>query len=194
MNPTKAEALPMVENLQQHEVAHLVEPEQVETLSILGPTIQVLTPPEGDDTWPCLMRGTIPPGVVIPMHAHADPETFFVLSGEVDGLALAGDDATWMRIVPGQIFHVPGGAKHAWRNPTRTPGVMLIVSTSKMARFFQELGVPVRPGAPPTPPSPATLRRFQEVSARYGYWNATPEENAHIGIPLPPVSNQVQVH
>jgi gentisate 1,2-dioxygenase len=108
----------MVETLQRHDVAHLVDPERMETLSVLGPTIQVLTPPEADDTWPCLMRGTIPPGVVIPMHAHADPETFIVVSGEVEGLVVDGDDTTWTRIAGGDVFHVPGGAKHAWRNPT----------------------------------------------------------------------------
>ncbi len=174
----------MVATLQQHETAHLVEPEQIETLSILGPTIQVLTPPEADDAWPYLMRGTIPPGVVIPMHAHADPETFYVISGEVEGLVVDGDDASWTPIAGGEVFHVPSGAKHAWRNSTQAPVAMLIVSTSKLARFFQELGVPVQPGETPNPPSPEALRRFQDVSTRYGYWNATPEENARVGIPL----------
>ena len=175
----------MIETNQQQRIAHLIEPAQIETLSILGPTIQVLTPPGAEDTWPCLMRGTIPPGVVIPMHSHADPETFIVVSGEVEGLVVDGDDATWRPIAAADIFHVPSGAKHAWRNPTPAPAAMFIVSTSKMARFFQELGVPVRSGATPAPPSPEALRHFQEVSARYGYWNATPEENARVGIALP---------
>jgi uncharacterized RmlC-like cupin family protein len=176
----------MVGTRTQQDIAHLVEPEHVETLDVLGPTIQVLTKPEADDLWPCVMRGTIPPGVVIPLHAHADPETFIVVSGEVEGLALADEEATWTRIGPGNIFHVPGSAKHAWRNPTPSPVAMLIVSTSKMARFFQELGVPDRPGATPAPRSPEALQRFKETSERYGYWNATPEENARVSISLPP--------
>ena len=174
----------MVNTLQQQPVAHLVDPERIETLDVLGPTIQVLTPPGADDWMPCLMRGTIPPGIVIPLHAHADPETFVLESGEVEGLALS-DKAEWMRIKAGDIFHVPGGAKHAWRNPTSTPVAMLIVSTAKMARFFQELGTPVRPGMPAAPPSPETLRGFLDTSERYGYWNASAEENASVGIVLP---------
>jgi mannose-6-phosphate isomerase-like protein (cupin superfamily) len=174
----------MVAMLQQRKTAHLVEPEQIATLSILGPTIQVLTPPEADDALPCLMRGTIPPGVDIPMHAHADPETFYVISGEAEGLVVDGDAATWTPIAGGDVFHVPSGAKHAWRNLAQAPVAMFIVSTSKMARFFQELGVPIQPGETLNPPSPEELRRFQEVSTRYGYWNATPEENARVGIPL----------
>ncbi len=174
----------MPATLQQRETAHLVEPELIETLNVLGPTIQVLTPPAEDDIWPCLMRGTIPPGVVIPMHAHADPETFVVVSGEAEGLSVAGDDFAWIRIRPGDIFHVPGGAKHAWRNPTPRPVAMFIVSTSKMARFFQELGVPAQHEQAQAAPPPALLRKFMDVSARYGYWNASPEENARVGISL----------
>jgi uncharacterized RmlC-like cupin family protein len=179
------EEWPMVNTLQQQPVAHLVEPEQIETIEVLGPTIQVLTPPGVDDWMPCLMRGTIPPGVVIPMHAHADPETFVVDAGEAEGLALDGDDAEWVRITSGDVFHVPGGARHAWRNPTPEPVAMLIVSTAKMARFFQELGTPMRPGETTGPPSPETLRHFLETSERYGYWNASPEENARVGISVP---------
>jgi hypothetical protein len=37
---------------------------------------------------------------------------------------------------------------------------------------------------PTEPPSPEALQHSQEVSERYGYWNATPEENARIGIEL----------
>jgi mannose-6-phosphate isomerase-like protein (cupin superfamily) len=184
MSTNIPEEIPVVDTLKRPETAHLVEPEDIATLSVLGPTIQVLTPPEADDAWPCLMRGTIPPGVVIPMHAHADPETFIIVSGEVEGLALADDEANWIRIGPGDIFHVPGGARHAWRNPTSGPVAMFIVSTSKLARFFQEVGVPVQSGAPPDSPSPEALRHFQAVSERYGYWNATPEENAQVGISL----------
>jgi hypothetical protein len=84
------------------------------------------------------------------------------------------------------VFHVPGGAKHAFRNDGADDAVMLIVSTAKIGRFFRELGVPVAPGAPPAgPPARGRIQRFLETSARYGYWNATPEENARIGIRLP---------
>jgi quercetin dioxygenase-like cupin family protein len=171
------------------DVAYIVDPEKVTTLDVLGPTVQLLTPPAADDDSPCVMRGTIPPGVVIPLHSHADPETFFVLSGEVEGLTVSDAEVAWVRIRPGDIFHVPGGARHAFRNqtPAQEPAVMLLISTARIGRFFQEVGKPARPGAhPPDPPSADELRHFQETSDRYGYWNATAEENARIGISLPP--------
>jgi len=58
----------------------------------MGPSIQFLTPlEEGDDT-PCLMRGTIPPGVAVPLHSHADSETLLQVSSEVEALELMTRD------------------------------------------------------------------------------------------------------
>jgi hypothetical protein len=37
----------------------------------------------------------------------------------------------------------------------------------------------------PGPPSADQVQRFLATSARYGYWNASPEENARVGIALP---------
>jgi hypothetical protein len=60
--------------------------------------------------------------------------------------------------------------------------ISLIITTKRMGQFFQETGRPVT-GAP-QPVTPEDLKRFAAVSAKYGYWNATPEENAAVGIPL----------
>ena len=168
------------------QIAHRIDPDRVEIFNVLGPTIQFLTSPD-DAAAPCVMRGTIPPGVAVPMHSHADPETFMAISGMLDGLVCDGSDFKWVRINPGDIFHVPGNAKHGFRNPGRQPAVMMIVSTSKIGRFFQEVGTPAVQGAYNTPPSRQAIERFLRVSERYGYWNATPEENARVGLTLPGV-------
>lgn len=162
---------------------HLVDQGQIETLSLMGPTIQILTPLT-EDPGPCLMRGAIQPGVIIPMHAHADPESFYVLSGEVEGLAFPCSAPEWVSVPQGGLFHVPGLARHAWRNLGDEQAEMLVVTTAKMARFFRDVGVPAHKVTPGEPPPPDLLQRFQDVSARYGYWNASPEENAEVGIEL----------
>jgi quercetin dioxygenase-like cupin family protein len=51
------------------------------------------------------------------MHAHPDPETFVHLSGGLEGLRESEDGFRWTPIRPGEVFHVPSGAKHAFRNP-----------------------------------------------------------------------------
>ena len=87
-------------------IAHLIDTESVETINVLGPTIQFLTSPE-ETSAPCIIRGTIPTAVSIPLHSHEDPETFLMTSGAVDGLVITGEDFKWVPIEPGQIFHVP---------------------------------------------------------------------------------------
>ena len=164
--------------------AHLVDLRDTETIDVLGPTIQFLTPPGQGNDDPCVMRGIIPPDVPVPLHSHHDPETFFMVSGELEGLTEADGGFEWVRIRPGNVFHVPGDAKHAFRNVGDRPAVSLITATSRMARFFKEIGRPV--SLAPMPPSAEVLRHFMETAARFGYWNATSEENAEVGIVLPP--------
>jgi quercetin dioxygenase-like cupin family protein len=158
---------------------YVVDSQHAETIAVLGPTIQYLTPPEGDDREPCVMRGRIPPGVVVPLHSHADPETFFVVSGRLEALAPSGE---WVPVRAGDVFHVPGDAKHAWRNTSPEPAVTLLVSTVKIGRFFREVAAATADAD--WPPQPAVIERFLAIAERYGYWNATPEENAAVGLHL----------
>ncbi len=176
----------MLEVFPTSHISQLIDLRAIEALDVLGPTIRVLTEPEAEDGSPCVMHGTIPPGVMVPLHSHPDPETFILLSGAAEGLAGADGELSWSRIEPGGIFHVPSGAKHAWRNPSRQPAVMIVVSTSKMGRFFQEVGTPVNPGQQPSgPPSADRIRHLFETTERYGYWIASPDENARVGLVLP---------
>ena len=171
-------------------VAGLVDASRAETIEVLGPTIQFLTPVEPDpaigEHGPCVMRGRIPPGVSVPLHSHADPETFLVASGEVEAFVESADGFKPVRVRPGEIFHVPGGAKHAFRNEAAKPAEMIIVSTIRIARFFREVGMPKRADKSKARPTlDDQVRHFLQVADKYGYWNATPEENARLGISLP---------
>lgn len=147
-------------------------------LEVLGPTIQHLTELSEDREF-CLMKGEVPPGVIVPLHSHADHETFFVLSGELE--AYSGE--SWKIVRTGDTVDLPGNMKHAWRNSSNETVKLLIATTVKLGEFFNEIGRPVdsvRPG----PPEPAVLQNFIEKSLAYGYWIGTPEDNAVIGIKL----------
>ena len=82
-------------------------------LDVFGPTVEFLTLPEEPDTDYCVMIGTIPPGVSVPLHSHPDPESFYVLSGSVRTLDQRGDTLEWRTLNPGDFAHIPGHAKHA---------------------------------------------------------------------------------
>lgn len=153
-------------------------------LDVLGPTIEFLTSPEETDAVYCVMKGTIPPGISVPLHSHADAESFFLLSGAVQVLSQRGDQFEWLDVKPGGFVHVPSSAKHAFRNTSNEPVVQLITTTPKIGKFFQEIGRSITPGVPSPPPTPNELQRFMQVSTNYGYWLGSPEENATVGISL----------
>ncbi len=168
-------------------VAHRMEPLEREELEVLGPVVEFLTPFSEDESEPCAMRGTIPPGGIVPLHSHLEPETFIQISGEMEGLVWSDDGFEWVRIRPGDVFHVPCGARHAFRNPSSEPAVSIVVTKPRIARFFREVGTVRTLGVSATrPPAEAMLRHFLEVSGRYGYWNGTPQENAEVGLSLIP--------
>jgi len=166
-------------------VTRLIDVNRLAAIDVMGVEICYLTEPGADDSLPCIMRGVIPPGIVVPLHSHRDPETFFQLSGEMEGLSISDEGSAWLRVRSGDVFHIPSGARHALRNLSREPSVAFLTTTSRMGRFFREIGAPAVAGAnSPVPPSEETIRHFLQTAARYGYWNATPEENARIGVSL----------
>jgi quercetin dioxygenase-like cupin family protein len=151
-------------------------------VEVFGPTLEFLTSPEDEHNDFCVLKGTIPPDVYVPLHSHPDTEDFIVVSGAVEGLRQGKQGYQWVGAKAGDYIHVPADAPHAWRNVSSEPVVMRLITTKRLGRFFRETGRPVT-GAP-QPVTPEDLARFAAVSARYGYWNASPEENAAVGIPL----------
>ena len=149
-------------------------------LEFYGPTVEFLIAPDDDRSDFCVLKGTIPPGIAIPLHSHPDTEDFFIISGSVEGLRDDTNSCEWIPAQAGDYLHVPRGARHAWRNASGEPVVILISMTKRLGRFFQEAGRPAT-GAP-HPVTPEDLARFAAICAKYGYWNATPEENAAVGI------------
>jgi hypothetical protein len=59
----------------------------------VGPTVEFLNSPDERDAAYCVMIGTIPPGVSVPLHSHPDVESFFTLSGTVQVLFQRGDNS-----------------------------------------------------------------------------------------------------
>ncbi|HEX6925172.1 MAG TPA: cupin domain-containing protein [Longimicrobiaceae bacterium] len=149
-------------------------------VELFGPTVEYLTSPDDERSDFCVMKGTIPPGAVVPLHSHDDTEDFLVVSGTVEALRKVRDGHEWVTIKTGDFVHIPGNAPHAWRNSSDKPVETLMVTTKKMGRFFAEVGRSADEAS--GPPTMEDLEHFAEVSAKYGYWNATPQENQAVGI------------
>jgi quercetin dioxygenase-like cupin family protein len=153
-------------------------------LDVLGPTVEFLVLPSESAAGYCIMKGTIPPGVSVPLHSHPDDESFFLLSGRLQALDQRKDGFKWINMNAGDFRHVPPDVRHAWKNKSNEPAVTIIVTTPRLGRFFQEIGRPVTADAFSQAPSPADIQRFVEVAARYDHWLASPQENAAVGIKL----------
>jgi quercetin dioxygenase-like cupin family protein len=166
-------------------MARVVDPAAIEALELLGPTIEFLIGPAEADSEPCLIRGTIPGGVAVPLHAHPDPETFVAVAGAVEALVYSEEGYAWIALRPGDVFHVPPNARHAFRNRTRDPARSIVLTSSRLGRFFREAGYPTEAGAGTTWPPPAdAVERLRQAADRYGHWLATPEQNAAVELEL----------
>ena len=125
-----------------------------------------------------VVRGVIPARGGVPLHSHTDAESFYVLSGEVEGLVQTTDGLEWQKLGPGDFIHIPAGVKHAWRNRSSGPVQVLMTCTLRLRHALHEMAENSKL------PSGAGMQGLLEVAKRYGYWFGSPEENAAVGIAL----------
>ena len=149
-----------------------------------GTLFEFLVSPEETGAETCLIRGTIPPGVAVPLHSHSDLEIFYVLEGSLEAFQSKNGNQKWVSFGPGNIVTISPNAKHALRNNSPYPATLVIVTTSKLYRFFQEVSKPFDPNQPVIPPTHEEIQKLLETAARYGYWMGSPEENAAIGLSM----------
>ena len=147
---------------------------------VLGPQLEFLTPVSAlrDDRY-CVIRATIPPGVIVPLHSHVDRETVFMLSGSLEAFK---DDA-WRTLKKGDVFDVYSDVRHAFRNRSAEPVSLIKVTTTNMARFLLHVGEPIALAAGGV--TPERVERFQNAVRDFGYWVAGPADNIadrHLGL------------
>jgi hypothetical protein len=105
-------------------------------------------------------------------------------SGRAEGLSETSDGFRWIAMQRGDVFYVPGGAKHAFRNRTSEPASSMIITTERLGSFLRKVALPEHDPAVPAL-SPARVDHFLKTAEEYGYWIASPEENERLGLALP---------
>ena len=148
-----------------------------EVLNVLGPSLEHLTELSDDKDY-CMMKGEMASGVFVPIHRHADRETFFILSGEVEGWR----GERWETFKAGDTIDIPGNLGHAWRNVSSEKVVILMTTETKLGKFYIDAGYPVDVVPVGGPPTQEAIKRFTNAVHDYGYWLAPSEENASIGL------------
>src|ERR1700758_2974996 len=134
------------------------------TLDVFGPTLEFISGPDDPAAGFWVMRGVVPPGVVVPLHSHDDAEDFLILAGTQQVLTMGDQGLQWTEVNAGDYVHIPAGVPHAHRNVSDEPAVELVVTTARLGRFFQEVA-----RSDTRQPTPAELAEFVAVATRYGY-------------------------
>ena len=149
-------------------------------MDVFGPTVEFISGPDDPGADFCVMRGVLSPGVVVPLHSHDDDEDFLILAGTQRVLIEDADGVQWRDLHAGDYVHIPGGIVHAHRNVSDGPAVDLVITSTRLGRFFRELA---RPDAGLRGPlTPEDLGQLIALSAKYGYTLGTPDQNAAAGI------------
>lgn len=161
-----------------------------ELFSATGVLLQFLASPEEVGDSICLIRGTMPPGVHVPLHSHAEPEILYVLDGTLEVYRAdenkndkeKGRDE-WTTANAEDVITIPGQVRHALRNNSSLAPVTLLVATKpELYKFFREISKPLDATHDAVPPTPEAMQEVFRAVANYGYWMATREENAAIGL------------
>ena len=155
-----------------------------QAFNMFGVLLNFLVTPDETGHEISLFQGTLPPGVVIPLHSHAEPEVFYVLEGSLEVYRENGPSQGWSTTQPAGVLAIPGKVKHALRNISSTPTTAILVTQKELYNFFRSVAKPFEAGQMPAPPSPEDIEQLFAAAAKYHYWMGSPEENAKIGIAL----------
>ncbi len=141
----------------------LTPEDRLETLWVLGERLRILGAPPGKENFAALVD--VSPGAGVPLHRHASPELFQVLSGEITFSRIGPMGRQDVVAKPGDVVQVPAHAPHGYRNAAERPGAMLVLLDDAMAAFFRDIGQPAPPAGPP---GPEDLARVGAACARHG--------------------------
>lgn len=121
----------------------------------------------------CVLEATVPPGVGVPMHQHAEQEAFYVIEGEASFARMGEKGVEWIAATPGDVVRIPGDVMHGFRNAGSAPVRLLITAEGKLAEFFEEAGAPVKPGVA-GPPAMEEIQRVMAIAEKHGQRFAPP--------------------
>ena len=96
-----------------------------QTFNVFGVLLTFLVTPNETGHEVSLFKGILPPGVVIPLHSHSEPEVLYVLEGSLEVYRESGEAPGWSTTPPAGVLAFPGNLKHALRNTSSTPTVTI---------------------------------------------------------------------
>lgn len=123
----------------------------------------------------------VPPQAAVPPHIHRrEDEWFYVIDGD---LSIQMEDHT-INGTSGTLLYGPKDHVHSFANLGTKPATMLSLWTpSGIEGLFREVGDPVTPTDPFTPPRPPDIPRLLAVAPKYGLEFVAPVVNNPTPVP-----------
>lgn len=140
----------------------MTTPETAETLWVVRDRVRLYGGIEGSPLQ--LIEVEAPSGSGTPPHAHASPELFWVLEGEVTFRHFAADGVRTMRAGPGAAVRIDGMEPHNYSNEGPLPARMLVLLEPQMTAFFREIGREL----PPAPDEAPDYAAIGQAMSRHG--------------------------
>lgn len=144
----------------------LRRPNEGRTIAVVGDLYRFLATGDETDGKYAMFEAIVPPGGGPPPHIHGrEEESFLILEGEIT--FTVGDE----RIVAtaGTFANMPVGSQHSFKNATDKIARMIIsAAPAGLEKMFLEVGVPVKWGDTPPPPSKAHIEKLLTVAPKYG--------------------------
>ncbi|MFO1038042.1 MAG: cupin domain-containing protein [Geminicoccaceae bacterium] len=137
-----------------------------QTLCVLGDRVTLKGGLEHPDL--VLAEVEVPPGAGTPLHRHASPEIFRVLSGELRFSTLMDDGARrHVQARAGDVISIPSGTPHGYANTGDAPALVLAMFDRSMESFFRAVGTDPDE-VPSGPPGPEAIARVMAAASAHG--------------------------
>jgi quercetin dioxygenase-like cupin family protein len=116
---------------------------------------------------------TLAPSEGVPLHSHAAPEAFYVLSGAVDFFRVVDGEEDCIRCEAGGLMILPPNARHAFYNGTSEPCRLLGVSTQLHETFFDDAVASADKNMPfASLPFPEAMQLVAQIGAQHNFYFA----------------------
>jgi quercetin dioxygenase-like cupin family protein len=141
-------------------------PTEGRTIAVVGDLYRFLATGDETDGKYAMFEAIVPPGGGPPPHTHSrEEESFYVLEGEIT--FTVGDKQ--IVATAGTFANMPIGSLHSFKNATEKTARMIIsVAPAGLEKMFFEVGVPVKLGETPPPPTKAEIEKLLAVAPSYG--------------------------
>ena len=144
----------------------LRKPTEGRTIAVVGDIYRFLATGEETDGKYAMFEAIVPPGGGPPPHVHSrEEESFLILEGEIT--FTVGEEK--IIATAGTFANMPVGSLHSFKNATdKTARMIISVAPAGLEKIFLEVGVPVKLGETPPPPSKAEIEKLLAVAPSYG--------------------------